>query len=116
MYFKNKNADIYCAFTEVKILNSDDTIKEFKTCYFLPSESIKSGKLDPSTENALSTTAYTQSDPTKILKEYEVEMIDSKGRKLKCNSVTGVEMTENNGKFIHFYKNWILAFLLVFIL
>ncbi len=60
--------------------------------------------------------AYTQSDPTKVLKEYEVEMVDSKGRKLKYNSVTGVEMTENNGKFIHFYKNWILAFLLVFIL
>ena len=38
-------------------------------------------------------------------------MVDSKGRKLKYNSVTGVEMTENNGKFINFYKNWILAFL-----
>ena len=115
MYFKNKNADIYCAFIDVEILNSDDTKKEFKTCYFLPSETIKSGKLDPSTENALFTAAYTQLDPTKISKEYEVEMVDSKGRKLKYNSVTGVEMTENNGKFINFYKNWILAFL-VFIL
>ena len=115
MYFKNKNADIYCAFIDVEILNSDDTKKEFKTCYFLPSESIKSGKLDQSTENALSTATYTQQDPTKISKEYEVEMVDSKGRKLKYNSVTGVEMTENNGKFINFYKNWILAFL-VFIL
>ena len=115
MYFKNKNADIYCAFIDVEILNSDDTKKEFKTCYFLPSETIKSGKLDPSTENALFTAAYTQLDPTKISKEYEVEMVDSKGRKLKYNSVIGVEITENNGKFINFYKNWILAFL-VFIL
>ena len=37
------------------ILYSDDTKKEFKSCYFLPSESMKSGQLDPSTESALST-------------------------------------------------------------
>ena len=86
---RTKNADIYCAFADVAILYSDDTKKEFKTCYFLPSESIKSGKLDPSTENALFTAAYTQLDPTKISKEYEVEMVDSKGRKLKYNSVAG---------------------------
>ena len=43
------------------ILYSDDTKKEFKTCYFLPSESIKSGQLDPSTESALSTAASYKS-------------------------------------------------------
>ena len=44
-----KVADIYCAYADAAILYSDGTKNEFKTSYFLPYESIKSKKLDPTT-------------------------------------------------------------------
>ena len=55
-----KKADIYCAYADVAILYQDGTKNEFKTCYFLPSESIKSKKLDPTTEAALQKVSQNQ--------------------------------------------------------
>ena len=86
-----KNADIYCAYADAAILYSDGTKNEFKTCYFLPSESIKSKKLDPTTEAALQrATSNEASKAGKTIEEYEVKLVDKTGRSLTYNSVEGV--------------------------
>ena len=94
-----KNADIYCAYADVAILYQDGTKNEFKTCYFLPSESIKSKKLDPTTEAALQKVSQNQSSKTgKTVKEYEAKMVDKTGRSITYNSVKGVVEPNNSCK------------------
>ena len=96
-----KNADIYCAYADAAILYSDGTKNEFKTCYFLPSESIKSKKLDPTTEAALQkATSYEAKKAGKTIDEYEVQMVDKNGRSLTYNSIEGIVETKNNFKNI----------------
>ena len=93
-----KNADIYCAYADVAILYSDGTKSEFKTCYFLPSESIKSKKLDPTTEAALRGASQTQaSNSGKQVQEYEAKMVDKTGRTITYNSVSGVTSSSDAG-------------------
>lgn len=94
-----KKADIYCAYADVAILYQDGTKNEFKTCYFLPSESIKSKKLDPTTEAALQKVSQNQSSKTgKTVKEYEAKMVDKTGRTITYNSVKGVVEPNNSCK------------------
>lgn len=108
-----KNADIYCAYADAAILYSDGTKNEFKTCYFLPSESIKSKKLDPTTEAALQkATSYEAQKAGKTINEYEVQMVDKNGRSLTYNSIEGIVETKNNGKF---YSLNILKLFLLFV-
>ena len=98
-----KGADIYCAYADAAILYSDGTKNEFKTCYFLPSESIKSKKLDPTTEAALQ--RATSNEATKVgktIEEYEVKMVDKTGRTLTYNSVEGVITSNNSNKLRNF--------------
>ena len=107
-----KNADIYCAYADAAILYSDGTKNEFKTCYFLPSESIKSKKLDPTTEAALQkATSYEAKKAGKTIDEYEVQMVDKNGRSLTYNSIEGIVETKNNGKF---YSLNILKIIFIF--
>jgi hypothetical protein len=96
-----KNSDIYCAYADVAILYSDGTKNEFKTCYFLPSESIKSKQLDPTTEAALKKFAETEADKNKVLSEYEAKLVDKNGRSLTYNSNKGVidSSRTSNSKF-----------------
>lgn len=94
-----KNADIYCAYADVAILYSDNTKTEFKTCYFLPSESIKSKKLDPTTESALQSAAQKEASKLgKSFQEYEAKLVDKKGRTITYNSVQGIVETSSGGK------------------
>ena len=94
-----KNADIYCAYADVAILYSDNTKTEFKTCYFLPSESIKSKKLDPTTESALQSAAQKEASKLgKSFQEYEAKLVDKKGRTITYNSVQGIVETSNSSK------------------
>lgn len=107
-----KNADIYCAYADAAILYSDGTKNEFKTCYFLPSESIKSKKLDPTTEAALQkATSYEAKKSGKTIDEYEVQMVDKNGRSLTYNSIEGIVETKNNGKL---YSLNILKIIFIF--
>ena len=91
-----KNADIYCAYADVAILYSDGTKNEFKTCYFLPSESIKSKQLDPTTEAALKRITDTEADKNKIVNEYEAKLVDKNGRSITYNSKKGIVETSNS--------------------
>ena len=106
-----KSADIYCAYAEVAILYSDNTKKEFKTCYFLPSESIKSKKLDPTTEAALSRLSSNEATKDgKTVQEYDAKLVDKNGRTLTYNSVDGV--IASNSKNI--YYNYVLILFCLF--
>ena len=92
-----KKSDIYCAYADAAILYSDGTKNEFKTCYFLPSESINSKKLDPTTEAALQkATNYEAKKSNKVVAEYNVTMVDKNGRSITYNSVTGTVVTNSN--------------------
>ena len=92
-----KKSDIYCAYADAAILYSDGTKNEFKTCYFLPSESINSKKLDPTTEGALQkATNYEARKSNKVVQEYNVTMVDKNGRSITYNSVTGTVVTNSN--------------------
>jgi hypothetical protein len=92
-----KNSDIYCAYSDVAILYSDGTKNEFKTCYFLPSESINSKKLDPTTEAALErATQYQARKSNKIVEEYNATMVDKNGRSITYNSVTGTVISNSD--------------------
>ena len=92
-----KDDDIYCAYADVAILYSDNTKTEFKTCYFLPSESIKSKKLDPTTESALQSAAQKEASKSgKTFQEYEAKLVDKKGRSITYNSVKGIVETSNS--------------------
>ena len=91
-----KNADIYCAYADVAILYSDGTKNEFKTCYFLPSESIKSKQLDPTTEAALKRITDTEAGKNKIVNEYEAKLVDKNGRSITYNSKKGIVETSNS--------------------
>ena len=94
-----KKADIYCAYADVAILYSDGSKNEFKTCYFLPSESIKSKKLDPTTEAALQKVSQKEAAKTgKTVDEYEAKLVDKNGRSITYNSKDGVTAT-SNGKY-----------------
>ena len=106
-----KTADIYCAYADAAILYSDGTKNEFKTCYFLPSESIKSKKLDPTTEYALQRLANNEANKVgKTIEEYEVTMVDKNGRTLTYNSIEGV-FADNN--FSRYYALNILKLLFI---
>ena len=107
-----KESDIYCAYADAAILYSDGTKNEFKTCYFLPSESINSKKLDPTTEAALQKAAsYEARKSNKEVEEYNVTMTDKNGRKLTYNSATGtvssISMVSMN-KFLIFISLMLL--------
>ena len=107
-----KESDIYCAYADAAILYSDGTKNEFKTCYFLPSESINSKKLDPTTEAALQKAAsYEAKKSNKVVEEYNVTMTDKNGRKLTYNSATGtvssISMVSMN-KFLIFISLMLL--------
>lgn len=95
-----KNADIYCAYAEVAILYSDNTKTEFKTCYFLPSESIKTGQLDPTTEAALKGVSDNQASKShKVVSEYEAKLVDKNGRSITYNSNKGIIASSNSKYF-----------------
>ena len=107
-----KDDDIYCAYADVAILYSDNTKTEFKTCYFLPSESIKSKKLDPTTESALQSAAQKEASKSgKTFQEYEAKLVDKKGRSIKYNSVKGIVETSNSK-----YYSINLSILILFIM
>jgi len=106
-----KGADIYCAYADAAILYSDGTKNEFKTCYFLPSESIKSKKLDPTTEAALQRATSNEANKVgKTIEEYEVQMVDKTGRTLTYNSVEGV-IGSNNANGLKNLNIFILIFI-----
>ena len=95
-----KSADIYCAYADVAILYADGSKNEFKTCYFLPSESIKSKKLDPTTESALQKVSQREAAKTgKTVDEYEAKLVDKNGRSIIYNSKDGVIATSNGNYF-----------------
>jgi hypothetical protein len=95
-----KSADIYCAYADVAILYADGSKSEFKTCYFLPSESIKSKKLDPTTEAALQKVSQKEaSKDGKIVDEYEAKLVDKNGRSITYNSKDGVVAGTSSGKY-----------------
>ena len=109
-----KGADIYCAYADAAILYSDGTKNEFKTCYFLPSESIKSKKLDPTTEAALK--RATNNEATKVgktIEEYEVKMVDKTGRTLTYNSVEGVITSSNNSNKLRNLNIFLYIFIIL---
>ena len=107
-----KNEDIYCAYTEVAILYSDNTKTEFKTCYFLPSESINSKQLDPTTEAALQGISDNQAQKSgKTVAEYDAKLIDKNGRTLKYNSIEGV--SASSFLIVNFSKIILLGFFLL---
>ena len=92
-----KGVDIYCAYADAAILYSDGTKNEFKTSYFLPYESIKSKKLDPTIETAPQKATSNEANKFgKTIDEYEVKMVDITGRTLTYNSVEGVITSSNN--------------------
>jgi len=107
-----KNSDIYCAYADVAILYSDGTKNEFKTCYFLPSESIKTKQLDPTTEAALKRFADTEADKTKTVDEYEAKLVDKNGRSITYNSNKGIVETSNS-KFNSVNIFMIFTFLMI---
>ena len=110
-----KSADIYCAYADVAILYADGSKSEFKTCYFLPSESIKSKKLDPTTEAALQRVSQKEaSKDGKIVDEYEAKLVDKNGRSITYNSNDGVVAT-SSGKYSSL-KFTLLVLLLTLIL
>ena len=115
-----KSADIYCAFADVAILYADGSKTEFKTCYFLPSESINSKKLDPTTEAALQKVSQKEAAKTgKTVQEYEAKLVDKNGRSITYNSKDGiVDSTTNdtNGKYYFSFKLSLLILLLTLIL
>ena len=95
-----KSADIYCAYADVAILYADGSKSEFKTCYFLPSESIKSKKLDPTTEAALQKVSQKEASKTgKIVNEYEAKLVDKNGRSITYNSKDGVVAGTSSGRY-----------------
>ena len=95
-----KSADIYCAYADVAILYADGSKNEFKTCYFLPSESIKSKKLDPTTESALQKVSQREAAKTgKTVDEYEAKLVDKNGRSITYNSKDGVIAASNGNYF-----------------
>ena len=109
-----KGADIYCAYADAAILYSDGTKNEFKTCYFLPSESIKSKKLDPTTEAALQ--RATSNEATKVgktIEEYEVKMVDKTRRTLTYNSVEGVITSSNNSNKLRNLNIFLYIFIIL---
>ena len=109
-----KSADIYCAYADAAILYSDGTKNEFKTCYFLPSESIKSKKLDPTTEAALQRATSNEAQKAgKTIDEYEVKMVDKTGRTLTYNSVEGVIPPPNNSIRLKALNIFIYIFMLI---
>ena len=109
-----KSADIYCAYADAAILYSDGTKNEFKTCYFLPSESIKSKKLDPTTEAALQRATSNEAQKAgKTIDEYEVKMVDKTGRTLTYNSVEGVIPPQNNSNRLKALNIFIYIFMLI---
>ena len=109
-----KNADIYCAYADVAILYSDNTKTEFKTCYFLPSESIKSKKLDPTTESALQSAAQKEASKLgKSFQEYEAKLVDKKGRTITYNSVQGIVETSSGGKNYSIKFQILILFILI---
>jgi hypothetical protein len=109
-----KGADIYCAYADAAILYSDGTKNEFKTCYFLPSESIKSKKLDPTTEAALKRATSNEAQKAgKTIDEYEVKMVDKTGRTLTYNSVEGVIPPPNNSNRLKALNIFIYIFMLI---
>lgn len=109
-----KGADIYCAYADAAILYSDGTKNEFKTCYFLPSESIKSKKLDPTTEAALQrATSNEATKDGKTIEEYEVKMVDKTGRTLTYNSVEGVITSSNNSNKLRNLNIFLYIFIIL---
>lgn len=107
-----KSADIYCAYADAAILYSDGTKNEFKTCYFLPSESINSKKLDPTTEAAIQrATSREAAKSGKSIDEYEVKMVDKNGRSITYNSVEGIIETSSN--YIIYFELNILKIILI---
>ena len=111
-----KSADIYCAYADVAILYDDGSKSEFKTCYFLPSESIKSKKLDPTTEAALQKVSQKEASKTgKTVDEYEAKLVDKNGRSITYNSKDGVVAGTSSGKYSSL-KFSLLVLLLTFIL
>jgi hypothetical protein len=109
-----KGADIYCAYADAAILYSDGTKNEFKTCYFLPSESIKSKKLDPTTEAALQrATSNEATKDGKTIEEYEVKMVDKTGRTLTYNSVEGVITSSNNSNKLRNFNIFLYIFIIL---
>ena len=110
-----KNSDINCAYTEVTILFSDGTKDVFETCHFLPSESIKSKKLNPTTEEAFKNFAdFEASNNGKVVAEYNVTMVDKKGRTITYNSVTGT--VESNSDSIDYSMMYSMNKFLVLIM
>ena len=107
-------SDIYCAYADAAILYSDGTKNEFKTCYFLPSESINSKKLDPTTEAALKKAAsYEARKSNKEVEEYNVTMTDKNGRKLTYSSVTGTVISSDSISMVSMNKFLILISLIL---
>ena len=106
------SADIYCAYADAAILYSDGTKNEFKTCYFLPSESINSKKLDPTTEAAIKKASSREAAKSgKTIGEYEVKMVDKKGRSITYNSVDGI--IETSGNYSTYFRLNILKLILI---
>lgn len=107
-----KSSDIYCAYADVAILYSDGTKNEFKTCYFLPSESIKSKKLDPTTEAALQKVSQNEAKKTgKTVQEYEAKLVDKNGRSITYNSKDGVVDGTLSGKYFSFKSSLLILIL-----
>ena len=111
-----KNADIYCAYAEVAILYSDNTKTEFKTCYFLPSESIKTGQLDPTTEAALKGVSDNQATKSnKVVSEYEAKLVDKNGRSITYNSIKGIVASSNSKYFSICFSKIVIFGLFLFL-
>ena len=109
-----KSADIYSACADDAILYSDGTKNEFKTCYFLPSEAIKSQKLETTTEAAFQRATSNEAQKAgKTIDEYEVKMVDKTGRTLIYNSVEGVITPPNNSNRLKALNIFIYIFMLI---
>ena len=83
---------------------------------FLPSESINSKKLDPTTEAAIQrATSREAAKSGKSIDEYEVKMVDKNGRSITYNSVEGIIATSSNYS-IYFELNILKIILISLIL
>ena len=81
-----KKENIYCSYYEYTIIFEDKSKTETKTCYLIPSENFKFGKLDTTSEESLYYVIDSQKNKTgKLVTNYEVKVSNKNGETIHYN-------------------------------
>ena len=81
-----KKENIYCSYYEYTITFEDKSKTETKTCYLVPSENFKFGKLDSTSEESLYYVVDSQKNKTgKNVTNYEVKISNKNGETILYN-------------------------------